>query len=420
MIDAVDEPPPPSWDEVRAHRPEPRPSDLGVRANSVSREDLRHDLRSAGKIFAVSVHETETSGRAAPKTEAALDLLCARYGVDVEMPKEMGELTGLKTNSIADHFHSATGEPVSLAEVEKGFVGTPMFAGRIVKEPTAAYQPWTVRGSGGNAGLYEEYWRSESQIYDAVQAYTELLASGSWEVRPPKNIPRSERDAMKEFCAFHTARLHSLRCQRGGWDTFLEHAASAVPIGYAVFEPVFSVDSKKRPYLRKAGFREQSTVNRWFSTERGDDLIGAEFRTGGEGSRLYTLTATNDWQTNHVMLVNVGALGANWEGMPPTRPSLHWVKMKRVIAQIVPLCAEKWGIPIAYLRADPEYLKAILEGAALNVPDLDAAYKEFKNARAVDAPVFKFADGIIAELMAPTGEMPGLDLLQHDLPTSRS
>lgn len=380
------------WDRVVTSKASPRVSK--------SREDIDHDMRELGRVIERSTNEVKRSNRHSSKTKAVVDRMCSEYGVDVEMPRAMPDLYAISGEDDLREF----------AESEEGVVGTPHFSGRLTKEPSSKYMPATVRGTGGNAGLYETYWSSESQIYDAVQGHTELLASGVWAVQMPDSWPVGQKTALEDFVQYHNARMMGLRCQRGRWATFVEHAATAIPIGFSLFEPIFKTDSKGRYYWAKAGFREQSTVWRWWMNERADDLTGVQFQTGaGSNKSRYELEATDDPRTNHVLWFGIGAIGANWEGRPPTRPSLHWVKMKRLIAQIVPLAAEKYGVPIAYLRADPEYLKALVDGAGLVEPDLDDAYEKFKDARAAEGPVFKFADGIIADVVSPPGEMPSLN-----------
>ena len=379
----------PAWDRVFTSRKN--------RAKSPD-EDLSTVL---GEIRRSS-NDYSSNGRPSKRSESVIDEMCKRYGVPVESPQDMGAPSTIGSGSV---------ELMNLAAIEEGIVGTPIRTGRPRKEPTGKYEAMTVRGSAGNSGLYETYWASEAQIYDAVQGHIDSLVSGKWVLQMPKRVAPGQRGAMREFIDYHNSKLLSVQCMMGSWPTFIQHAATIIPFGFSVFEPIFAQDTKNRNrwYWQKAGFREQATVDKWISSEKGDRITGIEFKTGGDDARLYTLLAAEDFRANHVLWFGLNAFGSNWEGRPPTRPALHWVKMKRLIAQIVPLAAEKYGVPISYIRSDPAYLLALANGAALNEPDLSDAYDKFKDARAAEGPVFKFADGIIAETIAPPGTMPGLD-----------
>lgn len=351
------------------------------------------------------------------QVESTILALCDKYGVDMTDPAELPPLhlcnsaaSVREANNALKALHTTTSQPMLLAQAEEGYVGTPIRQGKVYKEPTGKYQAFTVRGASGNPGLYEEYWASETQIYDAVHGHISGLVSGTWKLKPPKYLERSQRDAMQEFCDYHTARFRQVRCMEGRQRTLIQHAGSMIPIGYALFEPVMAKDSTGRWYLKRCGFREQASVDKWYTTERGDLLQAIEYRTSGDNATTYELQRTLDPLTNHVLWIGLNAFGSNWEGRPPTRPALHWVRMKRLIAQIAPLAAEKWGVPIAYIRTDPEYMKALVQlgGQSLQIPDLKAAYEAFKSVRAAEAPVFQFADGVIADVASPPGAMPGL------------
>jgi hypothetical protein len=384
-----------SWPSATQPSPAARVSTPMAQPTARAPEDVGAAVAS---VFSLSLAEAQRGG-VTPQTEETLDKLCKAYGVHVEMPVEMGEARQV--------VRTDRGELVDLAMVEEGVVGTPTYSGRIQKEPTGKYAAFTVRGSGGNAGLYEEYWASESQIYDAVQGHIDSLASGAWEIEMPRFVAPGMQGALQAWVDFHNAKLRALRCMEGGFATFIEHAGTFIPMGFSLFEPVFTKDSRGRWYLSKMGYREQSTVDEWYLNERGDKIEGVQFKTNGDNSRTYTLHASDNFLQNHLVWFGIGAYGSNFEGRPPTRPALHWVKMKRLIAQIVPLSIEKYGVPIAYIKADTEYLKAAA-GGGLNYPNLADAYDKFKDARAVEGPVFKFADGVTAEIISPPGVMPDL------------
>lgn len=393
----------PEWD--RAEKVHQRLSDRTPEADLATVHSALHHT-----AFAYSQRKQPST-----KVVSVIERMCGEYGVDAPLPFDAPQPYDVDGPSAFTRANLAFLEqgrasmPTELAQAEFGYVGTPMRGGRVQKERAGKYSAFTVRGSSGNPGLYEEYWASETQIYDAVQGHISGLVSGDWSLRMPKYVAPGQRGALQEFIDYHNARMRQVRCMQGGFRTFIMHAGSMIPLGFALFEPVFARDRAGRWYWKRAGFREQPSVDKWYSSERGDRIVGVDFRTTSDNARSYSLPSTDDFRTNHVLWIGMNAFGANWEGRPPTRPAVHWVRMKRLIAQIVPLAAEKWGVPIGYIRSDPQYLQAVVAGAGFAPPKLNEAYEAFKDARAVEGPIFKFADGVIADVVAPPGEMPGLD-----------
>ena len=294
-----------------------------------------------------------------------------------------------------------------------GFVGTRIFAGRIASDTMSQYTPTLVRGSGGNAGLYQSYYDSESMIYDSVVGVGELVASAMPKLVMPKRIRRSQFAQVEGLVAEQNAALESFRCMEGGFRKFATEATTGfAKTGFATFERVHRL-TRFGWVLAAAQPRIQSSVNRWIMSQDSDDLVGVEYRsTRGYGDEnTYILPAVGP--TAHdvrVLLFRIGASGIDWEGTPPTRPSLHWVKFKRLIAQLIPAAAEKYGVPISYIRRDPAFMSLLSEGGISgSMPDMDDAYNAFLDSLAEDVPVHKFGDGVIVETIAPPGQMPTLD-----------
>ena len=338
--------------------------------------------------------------------------MCKRYGVDVPTPVSMGDVeqgptaAEITTATRADLLHC-------FEQAQLGFVGTRIFAGRIATDSQTNYTPTVVRGTSGNAGLYEQYYDSESMIYDSVVGVGELVASAAPKLVMPKRIRRSQLAQVEALVAAQNAALESFKCMEGGFRKFATEAATGfAKTGFATFERIH----RQTPagwVLAAAQPRIQSSVNRWIMSQDGDDLVGVEYRssTGYSDKNVYILPAVGP--TAHdvrVLLFRIGSSGIDWEGTPPTRPSLHWVKFKRLIAQLIPAAAEKYGVPISYIRRDPAFMSLLSEGGISGaMPDMDDAYNAFLDSLAEDVPVHKFGDGIIVETIAPPGQMPTLD-----------
>ena len=353
----------------------------------------------------VSTHKSGKRGK-------GLDELCKRYDVNVPTPKLMGDVQHVD-DSPTYLAERSRGDLVQCYEqAQIGVVGTRIFAGRIRSTDISDYTPTVIRGTGGNAGLYEEFRQSESMIYDSLVGISELVASAPPKINMPKRVRKSQRGAVEAWVHAQNAELNAMRCMEGGWRKFAAEAMSQACFGFATFErghrqtPSGWVWSSAQPRL-------QSTVDRWIMSAESDDLVGIEYRAnpGYGDTTTYVLpaVAANPWDVR-VLLFRIGSYGIDWEGTPPTRPSLHWVKFKRLIAQLVPAAAEKYGVPITYIRRDPQFMSLLAEGGiAGSLPDMDDAYAAFVDSLAEDVPVHKFGDGVIAETIAPPGQMPTLE-----------
>jgi len=345
------------------------------------------------------------------RKSVTVDDLCVRYGVSVPEPTAMGGVESLEDSP--KYLEERSRGLVHCYEQAKiGVVGTRIFAGRIRSTDISSYTPTVVRGTGGNAGLYEEYRQSESMIYDSLVGVSELVASAPPKVVMPKRVKKSQRLSMEKWVDAQNAELKSLRCMEGGWRKFATEAMSQACFGFATFERGHR-QTEAGWVWSSAQPRLQSTVDRWIMSAESDDLVGIEYRAnpgyGDVTTYVLPAVAANPWDVR-LLLFRLGSYGIDWEGTPPTRPSLHWVKFKRLIAQIVPAAAEKFGVPITYIRRDPAFMSLLADGGLSgSMPDMDDAYFAFLDSLAEDVPVHKFGDGVIAETIAPPGQMPTLD-----------
>jgi|AKVG01.1.fsa_nt_gi hypothetical protein len=333
-----------------------------------------------------------------------LDALAKKYGVECAIPSDPAPLRKVFGPNNA----------VEMAELQEeiGVPGTRFYNDEIAIEPTNKYRPYLARGSYGNPRLYEEYYRGEPLILDSVQSYTELLVAGTWEIHKPDSVPEDRADEVQEHVDFYNSKLRNIA---GGWNRFVEHAASFLVFGFSPFEIVWAEDEVSgRVYPRKLAFREQNTVEDWILDDRASELLAVQFATGGDSPDYYTLPATGGDVTDRRFLnCNLNARGNNFEGIPPIRPAIHWIKMKRILAQIAGIAAEKYGVPITQIRSDPAYSDGIM-GAPSDDDRRSDLRKVYQSMRAAEAPTIEMPDGLMAEILGPPGTMPDLlDLIRY-------
>lgn len=330
-----------------------------------------------------------------------LSELFARYEIDAREPQDLGAPLEC---SRTEMFEALAERPLLEAAfgVEIGSPGVPMMSGRVLSEPNWRYRPFAVRGSGGNAGLYEQHWRSEPIIFDAVQTHTETLVCGTWELQAPELPTKAQRARVERWITFHEAKLEQLA---EPFERFITDAASFLIHGFVPFEVVWGYDSATGwIYPAKLAWRSPATVERWIYDGYQRTLLGAEFMTSGSGARRYVLPATGPalWHRK-LLLVNVHSYGNNPEGVSPQRPTLHWKRFKDLLAKIGPLSAELYGVPIATVEEDAAYLDSLPDDARKKVR---AALAVIVAMRALDGPRFSIPRGLRFTLHSPAGVAP--------------
>ncbi len=348
-------------------------------------------------------------------TVSGLNALCREYGIaPLEEPSvpQITAFSALAKEQVHQDTYAACAEmlgDVLAVQQEIGTAGTQMYNGQLT-DPTPRYSPTRVRGVWGGWGLYEEALRGDPVIADAIQTHTEALVSADWKIQAPKNVPRGMRTKMNLFVKRHNAALKDL--DGGGWTRFLEHACSFLYMGCAPFEPVYKLHSDGAVSFAKLAWRSLSTVHRWIMDPRQQELLVGEFCAfaGGAGVHYY-LSARGQYSFEHkLMLVNIGALGNNFEGISPLRSCLVYIKLKQVLVQIAGVSAEVYGVPIATLRRDPTWAASSAgngQGSAKR-EDLRAMLRTLLRMRSVDGPRWVLPDGVLYELHAPPGAMPDL------------
>ena len=329
-----------------------------------------------------------------------LKKLCRKYGVKwLEVPRQPPFMAGA-ARSIDNAEQAPIGHP-----------GTNISGGQIEAEPNAKYAPELVRGYNGTAGIYEELYRTEPGIFDAVQSHTEVLVSGTWEIQPPREMPEGREEEIAEWCAWHTGKLLSVA---SGWDSFVEHACSMMIFGFATHCITWSDENDRQEWsFHDIGYYEQSTVEKWHFGPEGRKLLRASFNPGGEFSSRFEVPTGEEStqpQDRRLLVVNLNARGNNVEGISPIRPTLHYVMLKQLLMQIAAVMAEKYGVPLAVVFEDPTWS----DGAVVSdedEEDIDAVYESIRNMRAVDANAMSLPGGIDIKYVAPGQVMPSFDEL---------
>lgn len=295
---------------------------------------------------------------------------------------------------------------------EEGAAGTRMVAG-LPTDPTRRFDPMLVRGSWGGWGLYDEVWRGDPVVADCIQTHTEALVSAEWSVQMPKQVQGRKR-LLDRFCKVHTEALQTLA--GGGWSRFIEHASAFLGHGFSPFENVWKVLENGWTTWHKIAWRSPATVSRWVMDPWQRDLLAAEFQAAGDtGGLHYYLAASGDWSWHQkLLLINIGALGNNFEGLSPLRPCLVYAKLKQLLVQIAGVSAELYGVPVSTLRRDPAWASAREAQGATSKQDLKTVFRSILRLRAIDGPRMILPDGTLYEVHSPQGAMPALlDLIGY-------
>lgn len=318
--------------------------------------------------------------------------LCERYGV---------------RTAPLDLFEAMTMADARVQEPE-GHPGTAVSGGDLYVEPNPLWAPFKVRGSWGTPGEYERIWRSEPKVYDAVQSYTETLITGQWSIALPQEASEELKKMLGEWMQ---AKMRELKSIKSGWTKWVEHAMTMAIFGFAPSEVIWGFDEQGLRYIYDLQYREVSTVDRWLFDQALSKVIGAQYRpyTG----MSYTLYMGDDGpggveldedERYRMIVCNLNAHGLNIEGVPPIRPALFYITLKQLIAQIVGVSAEVYGVPWTYIFEDPAAMAAY-EGQA-DAQEAADLFNAIKNAQAVEGLKLVLPGALRLGQTAQTGTMP--------------
>jgi len=341
-----------------------------------------------------------------------LDDALREVGIEPQKPSSPPDPRQLDEDEVASEITDLWGEDAIELEAgtgdELGAPGTP-FLDDLPDTPGARYGPRVVRGTRGDWGLYEEYYRTEPQIQDAVSSIREVLVGSDYRVEAPDGIPDQQGAAVDEFVEWCNAWLHSIE---GGLNKFVGESADSLLIyGLQMHEIVWGKDEDQRLHPVKFGYREPSTIEEWILDDRMADLIGVHFNIlrGGD----YTLPATGpDLTDRKVAHAALGQRGNNFEGVSPIRPAIHWIKLKRLLANIIGVSAEKYGTPIVTVQEEGTVGRAA-SGEATD-EDRQRLTQIMQSIRASEGAVIELPPDLDFEMHSPSGSMPKfLDLLDY-------
>jgi len=321
-----------------------------------------------------------------------------RYGVEETPPADPAPL---RATTLAEALEDCQ-TPIGLPGTKFGFETDEA-------EPIARYRPVVVRGTNSNPGLYERMYRQEPRIFDAVQSYTELIVSASWDIQceydrlDPEIRPVMERWVSHQNDVF--GRL------AGGFDSFLEQTTAALLIyGFLVNEIVWC-DGPYGPEPAAIAYREPSTVAGWVMDERGSELLGCKFAVGGTFATRYFLPNVADTlDDKRMLLFSLAQRGSNFEGISPLRSIIHWTKTKQLVSQIIAASSERYGAPLLTLRADPSLAEKI-PGWAPDADDVTTTVGQLSNLRAIETGIIEIPDGLLLEIVGPQNQCPVKDFL---------
>jgi hypothetical protein len=337
-----------------------------------------------------------------------LDALLIRYGLEPlprfdDAPVELAQVDVLASSVDSRD----AGTLYQLAEV--GRTGTLVVDGYIQMEPNPRYEPIVVRGYIGDPGLFERYGRSEPNIIDAMASIQEVLVAGDRKVQPPSNMPPHLASKVQDFCDWCNRWIANINrgdgLTSGGFDSYIEHAATAAQFGFANFEVVWDRDRSNKLRPVKIAYREPATTDKWILSRHQDALRGCMFRTGGDETDNYVLSATGPSIESHKFInVSVMRRGNNFEGISFIRPALHWIKVKELVGQMIPITAQKWGAPRERVMADPAFLSQV-PGRGANEDDVRALVQVLGQLGFGDT-THNVPDGLKVETDYPGSSMP--------------
>lgn len=331
-----------------------------------------------------------------------LNELCKHYGIaPLELPVAPSTQSAELSSYEHDFDRAGYTSLRETIEAEIGTVGQRMWSGHLQTDPNPRYGPCIVRGSYSTPGIYEQIYRSEPLVYDAVRTHTETLVSGTWELQPPKEVPRGKKSAVDRFTRYHSARLMSVD---GGWARAVEHFCTMIKDGFALHEVIWAKDhSAGRWFIKRFAYRFPGSLDGWIMDPMQRQLLAVRFQiAGGDRPMQYALPyAGQRAHERRVLLQSMGGYGNDFEGVAPLRTALVYSKLKQLLMQISALSADIFGVPRRTVRRDPAWT-----GEPASLADVRAAFNSVVRGRSVDAPVDLLPDGVLCEVVAVPGAMP--------------
>jgi hypothetical protein len=293
-----------------------------------------------------------------------------------------------------------TGHELSAMSDEIGVPGTRIIDGRIEVERNPRIKPYYARGRLSVPGLLEETYRAEPVVFSSLNSIAALCTNALYE-------PVLSPDADAELVAIVRDAHNSIRAQRKS----RVDATTAFRFGFATFEPSWMTNVNNRVVLKKLGFREQATVERWLFDERQSELVGAEFLTGGAQMARYILPRGETPEDMRLVVCSVNSTGNNVEGVSPVRVIVGLRKLKELLLNISGVSYQKYGVPIAQI------VRELVASTAAELSQLGANSSDdeirtlstrLQSIEAQIAPVLPMPIGARVDYVTPASQMPDI------------
>lgn len=243
------------------------------------------------------------------------------------------------TGTIMDHAIDDESSMDDLLTAVKGMSGTRILDGMLFEEFNSQ-----LMGQRGMQ-VFDEIRRSDSQVSAVLLAMELPIRNAYWFFEPYKDEEGVISDEAKEHAEFATKALFTKMAD--GWDNKLREILTMLPFGFSAFEKVFESDGKN-VWIKKLGFRKQSTILRWMTQDR---LPGIEQQLptpGPDGSQTVSIPGKN------LVIFTYRKEGDNYEGISVLRSCYknYYIKDKLYRFDAIKHERQGVGIPVIYLPAN--------------------------------------------------------------------
>lgn len=289
--------------------------------------------------------------------------------------------------------------PALWADVQEeiGIPGTRVIDGRISVDPTPRMRPALARGLNSNPGEYQELRRVDVQTMRQVNEITALICGATVDPTIPQEMP-----GLAEVVARADRMIRA--ALDGQWR---EDVASFTYCGFAPSELIWETKPDGFVGIHAAKFRDQSIVNRWQFDDRGAELVGAEFRAM-QGTQ-FVLPRGQTPDLARLMVVNIGAVGNDIEGVPPTRPCVSLDALRKLAMQTWGISYQRFGVPLlkVMLQIVEDLLKVVPAfGGMPSQADIQKVVTRLDNMRAKIPAALPMPPGLDIDYMSPMRDMP--------------
>lgn len=234
-----------------------------------------------------------------------------------------------------------TGRPSATAALEDlrkpiSTSGAPMLGGRswIERNRRLAGRAWPF--------VADEMLRTDGMLYGAWRQLSAAMLSEEWVFEPAADSATARRYADFANEAFgldgKVGRL------RGGFEAGIKHFVSAVPLGFAYAETVFSIEDGK-VWLGELAPCEQLAHDRWVTSPDGRTLAGLVQSSFGAMGQIEVPAE------KIALMVHDGRAG-RFDGTPTLRPCYPWQQLKEHCRDLIATGSERLAVGVPSLEVD--------------------------------------------------------------------